>query len=122
MHSACWDHSVNQDGKRIGIIGNGSTSVQIVPQLQKVAKKLKVYMRSSTWISPPFRASALTTVQRGQDVDPGQRQYEFLEKQIREHGQQWLKEEEEEQKKMMEAQVRDMKKGGFFGWFGGKKE
>lgn len=44
--------------------------------------------------------------------------YEFLEKQIREHGAQWLKEEEEEQKKMMEAQVKDMKKGAF-NWFGG---
>lgn len=79
MHSASWDHSVDLDGKRIGVIGNGSTSVQIVPQLQKIAKKLEVYMRSSTWISPPFGAGALTTVQQGQDVDPGQRQYEFTE-------------------------------------------
>ena len=47
------------------------------------------------------------------------RRYEFLEKQIREHGEQWLREEEEEQKKMMEAQMRDMKQKGF-SWFGGK--
>lgn len=79
MHSASWDHTVDLDGKRIGVIGNGSTSVQIVPQLQKIAKKLEVYMRSSTWISPPFGAGALTTVQKGQDVDPGQRQYEFTD-------------------------------------------
>lgn len=31
------------------------------------------------------------------------RQYEHLEKQIREHGAQWLKEEEEEQKRLMEV-------------------
>jgi len=44
---------------------------------------------------------------------------EFLEKQIRENGAQWLKEEEEEQKKMMEAQMKEMKQKGF-SWFGGK--
>ena len=50
--------------------------------------------------------------------EQGQKQYEYLEKQIREHGAQWLKEEEEETKKMMDAQMKDMKKGAF-SWFGG---
>ncbi|KAF2764428.1 HAD-like protein [Teratosphaeria nubilosa] len=50
--------------------------------------------------------------------EQGQKQYEHLEKQIREHGAQWLKEEEEEQKRLMEASMRDMKKGAF-SWFGG---
>jgi mitochondrial import inner membrane translocase subunit TIM50 len=50
--------------------------------------------------------------------EQGQKQYEFIEKQIQEHGAQWLKEEEEEQKRMMEAQVKDMKKSTF-SWFGG---
>ena len=50
--------------------------------------------------------------------EQGQKQYEFIEKQIRENGAQWLKEEEEEQKRMMEAQVKDMKKSTF-SWFGG---
>ena len=38
--------------------------------------------------------------------EQGQKQYEYLEKQIREHGAQWLKEEEEEQKKLMELQMK----------------
>lgn len=50
--------------------------------------------------------------------EQGQKQYEYLEKQIREHGEQWLKEEEEENKKMMEAQMAEMKKGAA-SWFGG---
>lgn len=79
MHSASWDHGVDLDNKTIGVIGTGSTSVQIVPQLQKIAKRIQVYMRSPTWISPPFGAGALTSVQKGKDVDPGQRQYEFTE-------------------------------------------
>lgn len=77
MHSAKWDNGVDLDNKVIGVIGTGSTSVQIVPQLQKIAKQVQVYMRSPTWISPPFGAGALTSVQKGQDVDPGMRQYEF---------------------------------------------
>lgn len=54
MHSAKWDHSVDFKGKTVGVIGNGSTAVQIVPEMQKVGKTVKVFMRSSTWISPPF--------------------------------------------------------------------
>jgi len=50
--------------------------------------------------------------------EQGQKQYEHLEKQIREHGAQWLKEEEDEQKRLMEIQMKDMKKGAM-GWFGG---
>lgn len=50
--------------------------------------------------------------------EQGQKQYEHLEKQIRENGAQWLKEEEEEQKRLMELQMKDMKKGAM-GWFGG---
>lgn len=54
--------------------------------------------------------------------EQGQRQYEHLEQQIREHGAQWLKEEEDEQKKMMDASLKDMKRGAF-GWLsGGKNE
>ena len=50
--------------------------------------------------------------------EQGQKQYEHLERQIREHGEQWLREEEEEQRKMMDAQMKEMKKGAL-SWFGG---
>ncbi|KAL1888473.1 hypothetical protein Sste5346_009517 [Sporothrix stenoceras] len=59
MHSAHWDHSVSFEGKSVGVIGTGSTSVQIVPSLQPVVKDMKVFMRSSTWVSPPFGAGVL---------------------------------------------------------------
>ena len=80
MHSAAWDHNVDFTDKTVGVIGTGSTSVQIVPQLQKVCKKVEVYMRSSTWISPPFGAGALEEdFTKGSEVQPGQRQYTFTE-------------------------------------------
>ena len=55
--------------------------------------------------------------------EQGQKQYEFLEKQIRENGAQWLAEEEAEVKRQMEEGMKDMKKNTF-SWFGGggKKE
>jgi cation diffusion facilitator CzcD-associated flavoprotein CzcO len=71
MHSANWDHSVDFDNKVVGVIGTGSTSVQIVPQLQKTVKSLQVYMRSPTWISPPFGAGALVNdLQKGARFKP----------------------------------------------------
>ncbi|KAH7347056.1 NLI interacting factor-like phosphatase-domain-containing protein [Pyrenochaeta sp. MPI-SDFR-AT-0127] len=50
--------------------------------------------------------------------DFNKQNYEHLDKQIRENGDQWLKEMAEEEKKMQEAQLKDMKAGAF-GWLGG---
>lgn len=52
LHSARWDHSVPLDGKRIGIIGNGSTGVQLVSALASRAGKLKHFQRTAQWIMP----------------------------------------------------------------------
>jgi cation diffusion facilitator CzcD-associated flavoprotein CzcO len=52
FHSARWDHSVLLDGMRVGVIGNGSTGVQIVSALSNVAGKLVHFQRSPQWIMP----------------------------------------------------------------------
>ncbi len=52
FHSARWDHSVQLDGKRIGVIGNGSTGVQIVSALANRAARLVHFQRSPQWIMP----------------------------------------------------------------------
>lgn len=54
VHSAQWDKGYDFTGKRVGIIGNGSSAIQIVPQLQKVAGHLTNFIRSPTWISAGF--------------------------------------------------------------------
>ncbi|KAK0668115.1 hypothetical protein QBC41DRAFT_394523 [Cercophora samala] len=55
MHSGSWDTSYDFTNKRIGVIGNGSSAIQIIPQLQKIpGTQLKCFMRSPTWISPKF--------------------------------------------------------------------
>jgi cation diffusion facilitator CzcD-associated flavoprotein CzcO len=39
MHSARWDWSFDLKDKKIGLIGNGCTAVQILPEIAKVAKQ-----------------------------------------------------------------------------------
>jgi len=52
FHSARWDHSVPLDGQRIGVVGNGSTGVQIISALAGRAGKLTHFQRSPQWIMP----------------------------------------------------------------------
>ncbi|WP_298692807.1 NAD(P)/FAD-dependent oxidoreductase [uncultured Sphingomonas sp.] len=52
FHSARWDHTVPLDGKRIGVIGNGSTGVQIVSALASRAARLVQFQRTPQWIMP----------------------------------------------------------------------
>lgn len=52
FHSARWDHSVPLDGARVGVIGSGSTGVQIVSALSKRAGRLVHFQRTAQWIMP----------------------------------------------------------------------
>ncbi len=52
FHSARWDHSVPLQGRRVGIIGNGSTGVQIVSNLAGKASRVVHIQRSPQWIMP----------------------------------------------------------------------
>lgn len=52
IHSLHWDHSVDFSNKRVAIIGTGASAVQIIPQLQPLAKKLTVFQRTPPWIVP----------------------------------------------------------------------
>lgn len=52
FHSARWDHSVSLGGKRVGIIGTGSTAVQIVSAIVDEVDKLSLFQRTAQWILP----------------------------------------------------------------------
>ncbi len=52
FHSARWDHDVPLDGGRVGVIGNGSTGVQITAALAKRASKLSLFQRTPQWVMP----------------------------------------------------------------------
>jgi len=50
VHTARWDDELDTDGKRIAVIGTGSTGVQVVSALQPDAASLDHYVRSAQWI------------------------------------------------------------------------
>lgn len=56
MHSARWDHGVALNGKRIGIVGAGSTAVQIVCGLVEQVGQLSLFQRTAQWIAPSLDA------------------------------------------------------------------
>jgi cation diffusion facilitator CzcD-associated flavoprotein CzcO len=52
FHSARWDHSVPLEGKRVGVLGTGSTGAQIIAALAQRSIDLKVFQRTPQWIFP----------------------------------------------------------------------
>jgi cation diffusion facilitator CzcD-associated flavoprotein CzcO len=52
FHSARWDHAVKLDGCRIGIVGTGSTAVQIVGAIVDRVAHLSLFQRTAQWIMP----------------------------------------------------------------------
>ena len=51
-HSAQWNHEVSLVGKTVGVIGNAASAVQFIPEIAKVAKKVKVFQRTANWMLP----------------------------------------------------------------------
>lgn len=50
FHTARWNHGVELRGKRIGVIGTGSTAAQVIPEMVKVGAKVAVFQRTPQWI------------------------------------------------------------------------
>lgn len=52
FHTARWDHNVPLEGKRVGVIGTGSTATQVISEISKTVGKLTVFQRTPHWIYP----------------------------------------------------------------------
>ncbi len=52
FHSARWDDTAPLDGSRIGIVGCGSTGIQILTALTGRAKQIVALQRSPQWVMP----------------------------------------------------------------------
>ncbi|MGI8921760.1 MAG: flavin-containing monooxygenase [Solirubrobacteraceae bacterium] len=52
FHSARWDHDHDIAGKRVGVVGTGASTVQIVPSIQPKVERLHVFQRTPTWVMP----------------------------------------------------------------------
>ncbi|KIW33870.1 uncharacterized protein PV07_00685 [Cladophialophora immunda] len=52
VHSANWPSAWDYSNLKVAVIGNGSTGIQIVPEMQKTVKQLVHIIRSPTWVTP----------------------------------------------------------------------
>jgi cation diffusion facilitator CzcD-associated flavoprotein CzcO len=50
LHTARWDDRIEITGRRIAVIGNGSTGVQIVSALQRNASRITHFVRTPQWV------------------------------------------------------------------------
>jgi cation diffusion facilitator CzcD-associated flavoprotein CzcO len=83
-HTASWPKDLDWSGKRVAVIGTGSSSIQVVPKIAETASKLNVFMRNVTYISPQFGANITNTEADPEAQDPaaaGKHHYTEKEKQ-----------------------------------------
>jgi cation diffusion facilitator CzcD-associated flavoprotein CzcO len=52
FHSARWDHGVTIAGKRVGVIGTGSSAIQIVGAIVDEVAELRLFQRTPQWVAP----------------------------------------------------------------------
>lgn len=52
LHTTEWTDDVDLTGKRVAVVGNGSTGVQLVSSIADVAEQLYVCQRTPQWITP----------------------------------------------------------------------
>jgi len=52
FHSAQWDHGVDLEGKRVGVIGTGASAMQFIPEIAPRAGSLEIFQRTPAWMGP----------------------------------------------------------------------
>jgi cation diffusion facilitator CzcD-associated flavoprotein CzcO len=52
FHSARWDHDVPLAGARVGVIGTGSTAVQITAAIVDEVEHFSLFQRTAQWVMP----------------------------------------------------------------------
>lgn len=52
FHTAHWPQDLDLTGKKVAIVGNGATAMQIVPAIAEQTKHLTVFARSKQWAAP----------------------------------------------------------------------
>jgi len=70
FHSARWDHDVNIDGARVGVIGTGSTAIQIVGAIVDRVAHLSLFQRTAQWIMPSENPAYSDDDRTGFAADP----------------------------------------------------
>lgn len=50
MHTARYRHEVPVEGRRVAVIGNAASAVQLIPRVAERAARLAVFQRTPTWV------------------------------------------------------------------------
>ena len=69
-HSAVWPQNLDWSGKKVAVIGTGSSSIQMVPKLAQTSERLTVFMRSNTYIGAPWGTQVTNTEADPEALDP----------------------------------------------------
>ncbi|WRT66381.1 uncharacterized protein IL334_003336 [Kwoniella shivajii] len=69
VHTAAWPEDLDLKGKRVALIGIGSSAIQVLPQIQPLVESCSIFIRSPTWIAPAREGELLTpeAIQRYRD-------------------------------------------------------
>jgi cation diffusion facilitator CzcD-associated flavoprotein CzcO len=82
FHSSRWPDGICLDGKRVGVVGTGSSAAQVVAEAAKVARSVTLFQRSPNWVMPK-RNRAFTASQRERYKKPWQYRFKFLKEFLR---------------------------------------
>jgi cation diffusion facilitator CzcD-associated flavoprotein CzcO len=52
FHTARWEHEHDLQGKRVALVGTGSSAIQITPEVAAVADRLLLFQREPGWVMP----------------------------------------------------------------------
>ncbi|HWV56978.1 MAG TPA: NAD(P)/FAD-dependent oxidoreductase [Longimicrobiales bacterium] len=52
FHTANWPEDLDLSGRRVAVVGVGSTAVQVVPAIQPVVESVTVFQRTPGWVLP----------------------------------------------------------------------
>ncbi|KIV89327.1 hypothetical protein PV10_08903 [Exophiala mesophila] len=76
LHTANWDESFDVTGKKVAVIGAGSSGIQVVPAIVNKVSAMDHYVRGKTWISTQFSQDLLeeTTHNQSSNFDYSQEQ------------------------------------------------
>ncbi len=72
FHTARWDHEVTLEQQRVGIIGTGSTAMQIVPAIIDRVASLSLFQRTAQWVvamsNEPYSAEEIEEFKRAPET------------------------------------------------------
>jgi len=69
FHTSRWEHEHDLTGKRVAVVGTGSTATQIIPEIAPIVERVYLFQREPGWVSPKGDHD-YTSEQRAQLANP----------------------------------------------------